>query len=883
MPRPGIRPRLLLALSAILCLAGGACARAEDFVDDFEEKAGGNLPLPDGWHPILDASHPTYNVTRIFSPYTVTPARSGRGSCKFTTAGENTALETDAFIGIIPARRYVLKVWIRTGGLVNDHAFVSVHWLDKTGIPVEVSKTPPLGGTSDWTPFELNFEDIPDTVRFARIRLNLEGLDLEGTCGFDALSLEEHLRLTVRAPGHPGFLFAEGETVSLEIACPNLGPGAYTLVHSLTDAHGRAALPPTRTPVTVDTDGLLRLRIALVPPTTGSYRQITTLLDSGGGALATQRHRLGVLPKERGVREENDFGVVIDPTDPTRDLGPALVRAFGPGKAKVVIWSKGFMRLPERTRESTIDQFVETYRSLGLGDLIGVLAAPPPSPGSSPGHGDSEPESAEGILAWLERPAAQWEPPLKNTLDRYKSLIRHWQFGGDEDVHIGRDPAAAEMFPSWRSSVQTVLRFPSLGVPAELGGADAFPESIPLGFLSLADETAVPALDLPSRLVAPSARRRFVTVAVPPRPTDDSPEAEMAGLAEFFRRITAIKTAGVDGIFLSPFAADGRGLLDREGNVTAAYCGGAAYSQALGGATWDPRSFLSEEVVHRVFRAPTRRVLVCWHDGATVEEKVTLGDGAVSFDVAGARSNLPVENGVQTLAVGPEPVLVVVRDLALFDTQISIDFSKKTLDSRSAPQERFLTITNAYPVELRGVRLRLTVPEGWGTVPEIQIPSLPPGETHLERATFVLPPSATIGPKAIRIDAHFTADRTWDIPLVRTLTVTSDLNVEIQVRDDPARKRVYVRAIVANHTSEPVSAEVYMACPGTRPRKDTLLNLLPGRAVELSRILPYLSGVESLDLDALIRVMLRDTEHRRFVNAESDVHRSPDEPHGSDR
>lgn len=875
----------MLLLLAVFGAGGGeGTARGENFADDFETLPDGNLKTPNGWHPILDATHPAYNVTRIYSPYSLIPARSGKGSCRFTTAGENTALETDAYIAVIPARRYVLKVAIRTAGLINDRATVSVHWLDKTGIPVEVAHTPPLGGTADWTPFEMVFEDIPEQVRFARLRLNLEGYDIEGSCWFDALSLEEHLRLRVRAPGHPGFLFVEGEPTAFEVVCPSLGPGNYTVGHVLLDAHGATALPPRTQPCPVDTDGLLRLRLNLAPPGTGAYRLSISLLDPAGTLLAAQMQPLGVLARERGAREENEFGVVVDPTDPTRELGPPLVRALGTGKAKILIWSKGLSRLPEASRQETVDRLVETYRSMGMADLVGVLASPPPRLTTPDERIDVGEESEEDVLSWFQGPSSRWDPPLRRLLERYKSILRHWQIGGEGDAAIGSDATAGEMFPSWRASVQEVLRFPSLGVPAGLRGADGFPESLPLGFVGIVDDPSVSPLDLPAQVAPASSRKRFATLSVPARERGEPPEKEIAALAEFFRRLTILKQIGVDAIFLSPLAADGQGLLDQDGAVTAAYCGSAAYAQALGGATWDARPFLSDRVTHRVFRSPTRRVIVCWHEGQPRAERAVLGDGAVAFDVAGTRSLLPVERGVQTIAAGPEPVLVVVRDLALFDTQISIDFTGKTLDSRSGPQERFLTITNAYPIEIRHVSLRLTVPEGWGEVPEIRLASLAPGESRKERVTFFLPPSATLGPKEVRIDARFTADRTWELPLLRTLTVTSDINVEIQVRDDPSKKLVHVLVKVTNRSPERVSARCHLAGPGLLPREDTLLNLLPDQPpAVLSRILRYQPGIETLRPADLIRFMLRDGEHRRFVNAEAAIGRPPDAPAPPDR
>jgi hypothetical protein len=118
--------------------------------------------------------------------------------------------------------RYRLELSAKSEGLIFDHAFAELVFLDSKGEPIVAHATKSLMGTKDWTALETPLFSVPPGAVSAAVRLALRPLrpagefDIRGAAGFDNIVIRRLPQMRI-STDHPFAIYEEGQRPEISI------------------------------------------------------------------------------------------------------------------------------------------------------------------------------------------------------------------------------------------------------------------------------------------------------------------------------------------------------------------------------------------------------------------------------------------------------------------------------------------------------------------------------------------------------------------------------------------------------------------------------------------------------------------------------------------
>ncbi len=694
---------------------------------------------------------------------------------------------------------YVFRGRIRSQGLKNDAAIVSVSLLDTTRKRVQRMLSVPVAGEHiDWAAVEIGpFRPGPE-VRFLVVGCHIvqgEKTDVRGQVWFDDLWLGS-MPLLELTQGTGLHFLQPHENIRIHAHARGMAAGQPHRLHlKLEDSAGEVLKQDdfdlnAETEIDSKTDSQRPINWDLPPFPNGFYRVHATLNRGGTTVLAKETSFVVMDPVSElspGV-SVGEFGWSVGAGPGQLQLAELaeIASRSGVNWLKLPLWSAGYAEQKSELAGSKMTLFLDQLESQKI-TLVGLLSDPPPQ------LTDEYARQWVGASKIFTQRRDFWYPSLEPIIARHSFRIHHWQLGGENDDsfvglaalpvtldavknefdHIGHDARIgfhwkwSHPFPNVRQSAQSFL---SLGAAPWLDG----------------DELRK---NLEQSRTAPLAR--WVLVA----PHARSEHAAPARAAELARQMLAAKLGGAEAIFATnPFDAE-RGLLNADGSPTEMYLPWRTVALSLRGARYVGQFELANGSANAVFERGNEIVLVIWNTKPTVEEYY-LGEQAEAVDLWGQHKKLAVDPNTQaqTLDVGTTPLIIRGCSVPVAQWRLAVKYAKGRISSESGQHEDAITGVNTFPQGLTG-KVLLHFPPGWEIDP-VQWPLHAAGGEKFKLPMLItFPRNASLGDLRTWVEFEVAADRPYrfrvnlpyrvglgDVDLKVTSRRTPDGRLEVEQR-----------------------------------------------------------------------------------------------------
>jgi hypothetical protein len=795
---------------------------------------------PDDWSRKRGPGYPRYLPIRLSAE----PTPVGKYCVRMDLDGGGAV----AYSPPIEARwayDYVLEGLVETEGLVRDHAWLSLTFLDKDQRQLRSFASEKIGQSQGWQKLSLGPVEYNDEkVQWVIIGLHLEPeneADLKGTARFDDLWLGRLPRIALTTDQVVPF-YTDPKEITVRCRASGFEEEGATVTFQVEDSRGTvlanqsqplqsspaASSEPEKAGHSKDREPVVRSgSTEWKPPITGlGFYRILATMKGRQSPLHRPSLALAVI-RPKPPQAASEFGWTLPRGNKSLPLPrlAELVGQAGVGWVKYPLWydAKSF---PAQIND--LIQFSEQLANQGI-ELVGLLT-PPESLCKQVGY--RYPASA--VETFLLEPKV-WYPSLESTMARMATQVRWWQLGDDRDASFVDYRAPAERVAQVKGELDRIGHDVNVGLGWSWNHAmPQVPEgSPPWRFLAL---SANPPLS-PQRLATAlestrqSPVRRWVVIDPPPAGSQ-ALEARVLNLVE---QLLAAKIHGADGIFLAdPFDPD-RGLINADGTPNELFLPWRTTALMLGGASYLGSIDLPGESQNYLFARSDEAVMVVWNDKPK-RETVYLGQDVRQVDLGGRIRTLEKQESGQVVDVGPLPTFLVGLDMAVTRWRQDFSFAKTQLASiPGVPQANLLRIKN--PLERPvGGKLRLTLPEGW-TVdpPEIRF-HLDRGQTLEQPLQITLSASATCGRQRVRGEYLIQADPPVRFGVLRELEVgLGDVILEATSRLTPTGD-LEVQQRLENNTDQSVSFRCHLFVPERRRTSTQVIDLTRGEDTKTYRL-----------------------------------------------
>ena len=750
----------LLALSLAATPSGDRTFDNADEVHRFsfeaKEEDPDNYLQPKNWSRRRGPGFPPY-VRAIIDRKT---AYHGRQSLLVELNGAQFAYYSP-LLDVDGEHSYVLRGRIRSKGLDNDAAMVSVSLLDATRNRVQrIVSAPVTGQHESWVAVEIGpFRPGPE-VRFLVVGCHIaqgEKTDVRGQVWFDDLWLGS-MPLLELSQGSGLHFLQPNEKISIHAHARGLTVGQQHRLHlRLEDSTGEVLKKDdfdlsTESESVSQTDPQHPIQWDLPAFPNGFYRVHATL-ERGGATVLAKETSFVIMDSAPGV-SAGEFGwsVGSGPGElPLTELAEIASRS-GVNWLKLPLWSAGYSEQNSELARSKMTLFLDQLDNHKI-TLVGMLSDPPPQLTDKYAH------HWVGISKIFTMPRDFWYPSLEPIIARHSFRIRHWQLGGElDDSFVG-----LTALPQTLTAVKN--EFDHIGHDARIGfhwkWNDPFPGVPPSAnsFLSLG---ALPWLDGDELRVnlekcRSSPLARWILVA--PQPRSEQPATVRA--AELARQMLAAKLGGAEAIFAANLFDSERGLLNADGSPTEMYLPWRTVALALKGATYVGQFDMPQGSPNAVFERGNEIVMVIWNAQPTIEEYY-LGEQAEAVDLWGQRTKLAFDPAtqVQTLEVGATPLIIRGCSVPVAQWRLAVKYAKGRISSETGQHEEAIVGINTFPQGLTG-KATVHFPAGWEIDPVQRPLHAAGGEKFRLPMLLTFPRDASLGEFRTWIDFEVSADRPY--------------------------------------------------------------------------------------------------------------------------
>jgi hypothetical protein len=758
----------------------------------FEDAEDSDYDLqPDDWSRRRGPGFPGYVRAMIDRK---AEAHEGRQSLLVELNGAQFAYYSP-LVPVDGEHSYVLRGWIRTAGLDNDAALISISLLDGTRRRIQRLLSPPVTGRhSRWLAVEIPpFRPGPD-VRHLVVGCHIaqgEKTDVRGQVWFDDLWLGSMPLLELSPGSGSHFLQPRDEIQVLARALGPTGGLPHRLGLRLEDSTGQI-LEQAQFELsaagaeTLGGDSRTPIQWTLRPRPNGFYRVHATLERDGKPVLEKETSFVVMDAAANTATGEFGWSCGSGPGELELMQLADIAGRSGINWLKLPVWSAGVAEQKTDFSNSKMTLFLDQLERHGI-SLVGLLSDPPAQLSDKFAH------HWGGISKIFTMPREFWGPSLEPIIARHSFRIRAWQLGTEaDDSFVGLSTLAHTL-----EAVK--YEFDRIGHNARIGlhwkWDHAFPD-LPApehNFLSLGGQPLADENELRENLerTKRSALARWVVVS--PRPRSEKPAPERA--SNLARQILAAKLGRAEVIFAGdPFDPE-QGLLNPDGSPTEMYLPWRTVAMALGGASYLGQLDLPRHSPNAVFDRGNEAVLVIWNPVATREE-LYLGEQPVAVDLWGRRERLALDPRTltQTLDVGPTPLIIRGCFAPIARWRLAVKFEQGRISSEVGQHEEALLATNTFSQGISG-KATVRFPTGWNVDPPQWTLQAAAGEKIRLPMLITFPANESLGELRPSVDFEINADRPYkfsmflpyrlgmgDVELVVTTRRTPDGKLEIEQR-----------------------------------------------------------------------------------------------------
>lgn len=738
---------------------------------------------------------------------------------------------------------YWLEGRLRTEGLVNDEAYLSLTFLDENQSVVRRHFSETFRWTDGWEdvrigPIGPNSKD----VRWVVIGVHVEPFggepDLRGTVAFDDIWLGRVPRLRVCCTAKHN-LYTDPREVRIEGTLTGATTDDVRITFELFDALGRRSL-------------LQDQRLALLPLAIGEDSSVTeevmqqeyegefswqprirkpgyfvvrtTIQGPEGPTHADEMPIAIVSPMATSMRGPFGWSMPHGAGEvPDREL-PELLSHVGINRLKYPLWFS-------EDRPAEVEQLIQLVENLSRQqiEVIGLLSNPPESVLSQFSTVDQQLFATDVFT----RTPEVWYPSLEPVMTRFLMRTRMWQLGDDQDWSFTRDPNLAENVARVKQQLDVIGQDLQIGLPWRWD--DQLPEMAepPWRFVSLSSQPALNKDELLAYLE--SAEDPAVQLWVNIEPLAKSQYSTFTRVKDLVERMVAAKIGGAKGIFIvDPFDPE-HGLLERDGTPGELLLPWRTTSLLLADAKYVGQILLPGGSTNEVFLRDGEALMVVSHPSRH-REAITLGSQTRQIDVWGESSKLPYSGYKQLIEVDRLPSFIVGVDEAVTRWRQAVRFGEDYIPTIFGRQlSNSLLVRNTFPQGVSG-KLTIVPPPEWRIQQdtfEIELPIAGEVEIPFE---VVLPLEANTGVQPLEIQFDVVADRRYEFSAYPTLSVgNGDVTMELSsYLDDEGALIVTQRTV--SRVDEPITLKCHLFVQDQLPIRKQVVKLSNGTDVQTYRI-----------------------------------------------
>jgi len=739
---------------------------------------------------------------------------------------------------------YVLEGRLQTQGLRHDRAYLSLTLLDEERRPLGTYRSEKIRETNGWRTLGIGpIAPDDERVRFALVGLHVEPTDREDITGsvlLDDVWLGRLPRMTLRlvAANH---LFTDPEDVVVRCAISGELEEEPRVALRLEDALGEALALETlrmktrsaraRDAAAIESGSrATETRIATAewkPPLAlpGFYRVTAEMEDSKAGRRESTT--LAVL-KPRRPPVGGRFGWSIPGGDrhlPLGDLAHLIAQA-GVSQVKYPMWHR------EDHGEQRLDRLIDFEKQLdhhGI-ELVGLLGEPPETLRNQYNHG-----GGSNAAVVLTAAPDVWYPALEPVMTRLATRVRWWQLGADADTSFVGYPGLAGRIGAVKETLDRLGQDVRVGLGWTWSDPLPDPETepAPWSFVALSSEPGSTADDLAGQLESsPSTRaQRWVSI-VPLGRKEHSPEQRTADL---IRRMIAAKIHGADAIFCPDPFDPKHGLIHTDGTPGELFLPWRTTALLLGGTEYLGNIVLPEGSTNHLFARGDEVVMVVWNDEPR-EEVIFLGDDVRQVDPWGREATPEPHHHRQVIRVERLPSFVTGITGAIARWRMNCRFERDRIPTVFGREhDNAVTLTNSFVGGIRG-EVKVVAPSIWTVEPGQAALDLAGAEAFRHPLRIFLPPNATSGEHAVRIDFEIDSPKPCRFSVYRRLKVgLGDVRLEFATRLDD-EGNLEVRQVLINDSDTPVGFQCELFAPGRRRMTSVVAHLPRSRHTHVYRL-----------------------------------------------
>ncbi len=825
-----------LAVSLILATLGaapgesgdsGAAAMAENDTNtvyqcDFESATDRNYDTwPDGWKRRSGRGYPNYvNVGITRQP----PVADAQPDVANQT---NHYLQIDldggaASVYSPPADvssvfSYMLTARLRTKGLVNSRAFISVEFLDKSGkVQQPAFNTPLTVDAREWKDVQLGPVTPADAGACSvRIGLHLHPTtkaDLTGSAMFDDIRFARMPRMNL-VSDKPHRVYQQGDQPVITCKVSGIRTKMPLVTFELMDRTGhlvkKAAEAIDAAGASTSSEAVFHGSATWKPEITkpGFYRLRVSMQTTGGVLQKTTT--LAILTELAGTHG-GEFGWSLKQDNPLalKQL-PELLEAAGVHWVKLPVW----YHEENHTRGEEIAQFAERL-DLRQMNLIGVLDQPPAAARNS-FQGDGNVPAAE---AFNEAPV--WRPFVDPVMTRLSLKVHWWQLGSDNDFSFVDYAGLNEKIASIKTSMERFGQSIKIGMPWRWLHKLPEAEKPSYQFLALDEGAPFTHDELAAHLhdSAGQAAKRWISM----RPLAQSRYPADRRARDLILRMVAAKQQGVDAAFVPEPFDDETGVMNNDGAPGELFLPWRTSALTLAGSHYTGSIVMPNGSHNQIFSRNGEAVMVVWSDQPT-REVLYLGEDVKLIDAWGRESTPGTEGHRQVIQTGPLPIFITGVNDAVMRWRIDFRFPNPQLKSVfGRNQWTAFEFVNHFSQGLGGV-VEMQTPSTWGTERRRQEFKAAQGEKVNRPFVVFLKAGANTGVQPIRTDFEVRAEKTYRFSVYREMQVgLGDVTIKLNVSENRAGELV-VNQIFNNNTDEEVNFNCMLFAPQRKRQRIQVL------------------------------------------------------------
>jgi len=844
---------LILAANPAAPIASRHPEAAQIFSCGFDEAWDSNYDgWPEGWTRKRSPDFPRYLAVRI--------AQDGadQNPCLRMELNGGAAAVFSPAIEVGAIFSYVLEGAVRTEGLRNDRAWLSITFEDARGNRLETFNSEKVADAAEWK--TLRLAPVTPTKAEARravIGLHLEPLegsqpDLKGAAQFDSLWLGRLPRMTVLT-GCPHNIYTRADQIEIGCTLSGVFESDPRLRVELVDVSG-----PTgdgQAPPIVDSTELPISRLARQAPRDGTGVTVSTrwkpvvkqpglyrvrLALEGASGRILERETTLALVEPRSTPKHGEFGWSLPKQSPLslEALAKVLPEA-GVNWVKLPVWV-------DDTEMQRLDEIVSFAERLGSEHIETVALLCDPPAAVRPRFGEAPTLEAADIFSTS---ADVWYAALEPIITRLSLQIRWWQLGLDEDTSFVGYPGFVEKMSEVKKHLEQFGREVHLGCGWKMDcQMPASGKRAPWDFVAMSAEPAMTSGELARYLATPAAAMAERWVVLEPLPA--SRYDRLTRVRDLVHRMLAAKAAGARGISVpAPFDAE-HGLMNPDGTAGDLLLPWRTTAQALAGAECLGSIKLPGDSPNYVFARDGEIVMVVWNDRPT-RETLSLSTNFAHVDLWGRRAAVALEpDGRPALEVGSLPTFVFGLTEPVTRWMLAAKFERSKLPTIfGTSQDNALVIKNFFPQGVGG-RATLAFPESWKVFPRTAEFKLAADEELHIPIAVTLPFDTNNGRQRVRIDFEASAEQPYAFSVYRDLEIgLDDIRLEVATRIN-AKGELEVEQNFTNDAAQPVNFKCLLFVPDRRRLVAQVLQLAEQRDTKIYRV-P--NGRELLGKTLLIR------------------------------